>query len=480
MTGTLVLLLVYAVLLVGAGAVVARRVRASKDFFVAARSLPGSMVLVTMLAANIGAGSTVGATGLGYRHGLSAWWWSGSAALGCLVLGLVVAPRMHRLASAHGFFTVGDFLEWRFDRSVRVLIAALIWLGTLALLAGQLIAMAWAFEAIAGLPRVAGALLSALVLVLYFSGGGLLASAWVNLLQLGTLLVGFGLAIPFAWSAAGGWEGLRGAAGPGAAGAYGSFTGMGAAGILGLAVVFVPSFFVSPGLVQKTFGARSAGAARWASLGNAAALAAFAFVPALFGMAMRAVEPGLSNPEMALPRLTTDVLPPWVGGLALAALFAAEISTADAVLFMLATSLSRDLFQAVLRPKASDAELLRVGRLAAGVGGGLGILLALVLPSVASALKLFYGVLTAALLVPLLGGLLWRRPTAAHARVAIAASTLTTGFLLLALAGRPSGAWLPSVAGVAVAALVFASAWIVRTDDRPGGGARPPAGPGGA
>ncbi len=54
----------------------------------------------------------------------------------------------------------------------------------------------------------------------------------------------------------------------------------------------------------------------------------------------------LANPELALPRLTTDVLPPWLGGLALAALFAAEISTADAVLFMLSTSLSRDLFQA--------------------------------------------------------------------------------------------------------------------------------------
>ena len=145
---------------------------------------------------------------------------------------------------------------------------------------------------------------------------------------------------------------MRAAAGDGAAGGYGSLTGMGAAGILGLAVVFVPSFFVSPGLIQKTFGARSPSRRALGVVGNAAALAVFAFVPAIFGMAMRAVEPGLANPELALPRLTTDVLPPWVGGLALAALFAAEISTADAVLFMLSTSLSRDLFQAVLRPKA--------------------------------------------------------------------------------------------------------------------------------
>jgi SSS family solute:Na+ symporter len=461
-SATLVLLLVYAALMVVAGLLVARRVKASNDFFVAARSLPGSMVFVTMLAANIGAGSTVGATGLGYRHGLSAWWWSGSAAIGCLVLGLLVAPRLNRLAAAHSFFTMGDFLQWRFDRSVRVLVAAVLWLGTLSLLAGQLLAMAWALDVIAGLPRATGALLSALVLVLYFSGGGLLASAWVNLLQLSVLLVGFGLAIPYSWSAAGGWAGLRAAAGADTASSYGSFTGMGAAGILGLAVVFVPSFFVSPGLVQKTFGARSPAGARWASLGNAAALAAFAFVPALFGMAMRAVEPGLANPELALPRLTTDVLPPWVGALALAALFAAEISTADAVLFMLSTSLSRDLYQAVLRPDATDAELLRVGRVAAGVGGVLGVVLALVLPSVALALKLFYGVMTAALLMPLLFGLLSRRPRAGHARVAIVVSILATSGLLLALQGSPSGDWLPTVAGVGLAGVVLASACLWR------------------
>jgi SSS family solute:Na+ symporter len=418
------------------------------------------MVFATLLAANIGAGSTVGATGLGYQHGLSAWWWSGSAALGCLVLGLAVAPRMHRLAVRHGFFTVGDFLEWRFDRSVRVLIAAILWLGTAALLAGQLIAMAWAFEVIAGLPRLWGALLSAVILTAYFSGGGLMASAWVNLMQLATLLVGFLLAVPFAWTVGGGWGGLRGAAGASAAPEYGSLAGMGVAGILGLVVVFVPSFIVSPGLIQKTFGARSASAAGRAALGNAAALALFAFVPALLGMSMRSVEPGLANAEMALPRLTMDVLPPWLGGLGLAALFAAELSSADAILFMLATSLSRDLYQAVLRPGATDAQLLRVGRGAAVAGGTLGLVLALLLPSVVAALKLFYGIMTAALFVPLVVGLFSVRPGAVHARVAIALSVVGTGVGLLVLSGTPHGGWLPSVVGMGLGLLAFAVAWL--------------------
>jgi SSS family solute:Na+ symporter len=460
MSATHVLLVLYAATLVGAGLWASRRVRGSGDFFVAGRKLPTAMVFATLLAANIGAGSTVAAAGLGYREGLSAWWWSGSAAIGCMVLGLVVAPRMHRLAVEHRFYTVGDFLEWRFDRVVRVMIAAVLWVGTVALLAGQLIAMAWAFEVIAGLPRLFGALLSGLIVTAYFSGGGLVASAWVNLVQLATLLVGFALAVPFAWSVAGGWPGLRVAAGVEAAGQYGSLVGMGWAGILGLVVIFVPSFIVSPGLIQKTFGAESARAASRAALLNGAALALFAFVPALLGMAMRSVDPGLANSEMALPLLTMEVLPPWLGGLGLAALFAAELSSADAILFMLSTSLSRDLYQAVLRPGATDAQLLRVGRGAAVAGGVLGLALAMVLPSVVLALKIFYGIMTAALFVPLLVGLLSSRPGAGQARVAIVLSVVGTAGALVGLAGTPAAGWVPSVVGMGLGLAVFATAWV--------------------
>jgi SSS family solute:Na+ symporter len=456
MNVTLVLLGLYACLLVGAGLYVSRRVKGSGDFFVAGRRLSTGLVFTTLLAANIGAGSTVGAAGLAYRHGLSAWWWSGSAAVGCVLLGLVVAPRLHRLASERGFLTVGDFLEARFDRSVRGLVAVILWIGTLSILAGQLIAMAWALEVIAGLPKPIGCLVSGLVMVAYFSAGGLLAAAWVNLIELAVLLVGFVAAVPFAWSAAGGWDGLRIAAGPDTAATYGSFFGMDGALLLGLFVTFVPSFAVSPGLVQKTFGARSARSARAAVLGNALALAAFAFVPALLGMAARATRPHLGNPELALPTLLAEVLPPWVGGLGLAALFAAEISTADAVLFMLSTSLSQDLYKTFIDPAASDERLLRVSRRTAVGAGALGIALALALPSVADALKAFYGIMTVALFVPLLWGLVDARPRARVARVAVLGAVAATVVTLWALGGQAARAWLPYAAGMAVAAAVFA------------------------
>ena len=78
MTVTIWLLAAFVVLQLGVGLWIGRRVRGASDFFVAGRRLPALLVFATFLAANIGAGSTVGAASIGYRIGLGAWWWNAS------------------------------------------------------------------------------------------------------------------------------------------------------------------------------------------------------------------------------------------------------------------------------------------------------------------------------------------------------------------------------------------------------------------
>ena len=89
----LALLVAYSAAQIALGLWIGRRVQTAGDFFVAGRRLGPGLIFSTMLAANIGAGSTVGATGLGYRDGLAAVWWVGSAAVGSLVLALWIGPR---------------------------------------------------------------------------------------------------------------------------------------------------------------------------------------------------------------------------------------------------------------------------------------------------------------------------------------------------------------------------------------------------
>ena len=102
----LLLLLAFSAAQILLGLYIARRVTGAKDFFVAGRALGPGLIFSTLLAANIGAGSTVGAAGLGYRDGLSAWWWVGSAGIGSLVLALLDRPahptRRRGARPAHG------------------------------------------------------------------------------------------------------------------------------------------------------------------------------------------------------------------------------------------------------------------------------------------------------------------------------------------------------------------------------------------
>ena len=193
-----VLVIAYTVGLTVFGVWIGRRVKGAADFFVAGRSLTWPLVGGTVLAANIGAGTTVGAAGLAYRDGLSAWWWNGSVGLGTLVLAFWVGPRLWALASARGYFTLGDYLEDRYGGTVRGLAALLLAIGTLAILAGQLIAGAAVLEVIAGLPKWQGVAIGGVAMTLYFTAGGLLSSAWVNAVQLVVLIAGFLIAVPLA------------------------------------------------------------------------------------------------------------------------------------------------------------------------------------------------------------------------------------------------------------------------------------------
>jgi solute:Na+ symporter, SSS family len=453
----LLLLIVYSVLLVGIGLWIARLVKGAGDFFVAGRKLSAPLIFSTVLAANIGAGTTVNTTALAFQEGLSAWWWVGSAAIGSLVLAFVVGPRMWQLAERHGFYTMGDFLEWRYGRETRGLVSSLIWLATLSMLAGQLIAGAAVLEVVAGIPKWAGALIGGVVMTSYFVAGGLLSSAWVNMVQLTVLLVGFALAVPFIVSGVGGMEAIRETAAttPGF-GHVLSSSGPGSGWTL--LFLLAPAFMVSPGLVQKAYGAKDARAVRLGIGVQALVLMAFALMPVVIGMAARTAHPDLSAQDQVLPFMMMAYLPPLLGALALAAIFSAEVSTCDAILFMLATSLSQDLYKRFVHPAATDRDVLRVARLAAAAGGALGVVLAILLPTVVAAFTIFYSLLAVALFVPVMGGLFAPRALSREALAAIFTGVLVRIAIEAVYAGQGVGLLDPTLLGVlAAAAAYFAS-----------------------
>jgi solute:Na+ symporter, SSS family len=459
MTLQLAILLGYSALLVGLGLWIGRRVSGTKDFFVAGRQLGPGLIFSTMLAANIGAGSTVGATGLGYRDGMSAWWWVGSAAMGSLVLALFIGPRIRAIAARHDLKTVGDFLELRYGRNVRAITSLLLWMGSLAIPAAQLIAIASILNVVAGVPKYAGCLIGGGVVIVYFTAGGLLTSAWVNMVQLTVKLAGFAIALPLALHGVGGWSGVS-AVEAGNASYWNPWHG-GESGWMYLALLG-PAFIVSPGLLQKIYGARDDRAVRLGVGMNALGLLLYAGVPPLMGIIARARFPALPNHELALPMVLMHGVPPLVGSLGLAAVFSAEISAADAGLFMLTTSLSQDLYKRFLNPHADDRRVLAVTRAAAIGCGAVAVGLAIVSPTIIGVIGVFYGLLVVSLFVPVLAGLYVGRAGTPEALASIGGGVATMIAVHVTTGGRGIVGLTPVLAGLGAAAVGFLAVFISR------------------
>ena len=422
MNGYTWVIMLYALLLIGVGFIITRRVKGSADYFVGGRKFGPALLFITMVAPNIGAGSTVGVAGLGFKVGISAAWWIVASAVGTFVLAFIVGPALWRLAKKHDFYTLGDYLDYRYNRNFRGLISLMMAIGTVAIFAGQLMGIAWILSAVAGISKTVGILIGAVVVVLYFGAGGLLAAAYVNIIEATVKLIGFLIAIPFVLSYVGGWSGLEAtiAANMGDAAqsaSYFSFDGAGVSTILGFFLMLTPSFFISPGLIGKVYGAKNQKTVIVGTCLCGLVMLAFALVPAFLGMAAAAVVPNLTERELALPIVMKECMPFWASALALAAIFSAEVSAADAVLYMITSSFTKDLYKTFLKPDISDEMLLKSGRIVAAVAGVLGTCMAIVLPNIITALSIFYSLMSVSLTAPLLFGLFSKRPSTTAAFV---------------------------------------------------------------
>ena len=402
----LLVIFLYALILIALGVFIGRKAKSASDFFVAGRNFNSGLLFTTLIAANLGAGSTVGVTALAYQYGLSAWWWIGSAGIGSMILAFIIGPKIWKISREYNFYTLSDYLDKRYSKFFSGFISIMMSIGTLALFSGQLLGIAWILEVVAEIPKIYGVIIGAVVTTLYFAAGGLLSSAFVNILEVAVILIGFVIALPFVWNFSGGLENIK-ANIPDTK--YFDFFGMGSTAIIGYIVMLVPSFFISPGLIGKVFAAKDERSIKIGTSLNGLVQLIFAIIPVVIGVATFSKFPDLARPDLALPTAMKNMMPFFAGSIALAAIFAAEVSTADTVLYMLAGSLTNDIYKRFFNPDISDSKLLTLSRITTVICGIIGVILALKLESIISALTIFYSLMSVSLSAPLIFGLFTKR-----------------------------------------------------------------------
>jgi len=455
----LVVVVLYLIVVVAIGLWAGRGERDATDYFLAGRALPWYLIGFSLFASNMSGASFVGLMGAAYEHGMVVFNYEWTATLVLIFFALFMLPVFLRSR----LFTVPAYLEARFDRRSRLAYAGftiltLMFIDTAGALyaGGIVISTAWPqvalWQTCAALALLAG---------LYTLFGGLRAVVVTDALQAVLMIGGAGLIFWFGLEAIGGWRALTEA-----------FTGdrlrllrpaddgfLPWPGILGVILLGFYYWTLNQYFVQRTLAARSLDEARKGALFGGLLKLPNVFLMILPGIMAVALLPELDNPDRVFPALAFELLPLGLRGLVLTALLAAIMSSLDSALNAAASLLTMD-FVKPLRPATSERALLAIGR---GFTALLILLAALYAPVIERFGSLFqYFQSTLAHLVPpivavYLGGLFWRRLTAAGAFWGLAGG-LALG-LALFIAQRVTGAWaalgLPGIHFTYMAVVVF-------------------------
>jgi SSS family solute:Na+ symporter len=172
---------------------------------------------------------------------------------------------------------------------------------------------------------------------------------------------------------------------------------------------------------------------------------------------------------LVLTSIVRDFLPVGLRGVVFAALLAAVMSTGDSILNNASVIFTRDLYQKLFHPDASDRSLMVCSISATLVIGTGGVIAALTLPDVFELLVYTYTIWAPSIVPPLCVALLWGGPhdrlVAPWAAVpAIIAGIAATFLWGQSVAGEPFG--VPAVAVGVLANLATLAAMHRWTRDR--------------
>ncbi|MGO1054377.1 sodium:solute symporter [Crossiella sp. CA198] len=410
-------MITYLVAMVAIGWWAARRAKNKSEFLVAGRRLGYVMYSGTMSAVVLGGASTVGGIGLGYQFGLSGAWMVLTIGLGVLGLSLVFAARITRLK----VYTVSEMLDLRYGGKAAPVSGVVMWAYSLMLMATSTIACATIFGVLFGMSHIPSVLLGGGIVVLYSVLGGMWSITATDIVQFVVKSVGILLVLlPAAIIKAGGFSAMAAKLEP----QFFSLWTIGGDNIFKYVLLYFFGLLIGQDIWQRVFTARDDKVARVGGTFSGIYCLVYAFAGALIGTATKALYPVLESRDRAFATIVTEALPVGLKGLVLAAALAAVMSTASGALIACATVAGNDLWPRLRRNPAAGDDL-RTTRLFTLVLGLLGVAIACLVSDVVTALDVAYNLLVGGLLVPILGGLVWRRATRTGALAAMTLGGLT-------------------------------------------------------
>jgi len=396
----LLIIILYFALTVGIGLYAKRQSTSSAAFHGA-----GLGVLMCVAAGTgewLGGTSTTGISEYGYAFGISGAWYTIANGIGIIVLALFFAKLYRSLETV----TVPGIVEKFIGLEARIVSSILLTFVMLAVGTAQVIAAGTLGVTVLGLDFTTSVLILGTGFIVYTLAGGMMAVGYTNTLHLIAMYGGMLLAAAAVLSDVGGMQVLREALPEN----YFNWSNIGIDKVSSWIIASILGACTAQAGIQPILAARDVKVAKQAAVITALVVAPFGLLTALLGMAARVKFPELANAKLALPALMMSQ-DPVVGGLVLAAIMAATLSTVSPIILACGTMITKDIYQQKINPRATDTEVLRVSRLVTGLAGAVCMAVAILMYNSTRILDMVYFAysIRGSLFVILLLGIYWRK-----------------------------------------------------------------------
>lgn len=446
----LVIIIAYMAMIAVVGIMSQKKVKDTKDYYVAGRSLPTFVLVATICASVIGGSALIGKGGYAYNGGVV-----------CIAIGLpymvgmfifsAFSGKISHVGHKYGFTSMSEMMGYRFGKAVKYITAIMVAYTSMSTVGAQISATGTIISTIGGdnVSYLVGALIATVIFVSYTASSGLFGVVYTDVIQFVVLIAFVYILLPIAGvNQVGGFGELIAKTDPA------KWNWNLSPEIITLIVTNFVMTIAGAEFWQRAFAAKDRKTAFKGQFWGTSVYAVTIVITMFIGLAAAILFPTLiedyGTADYAIPVMIVKILPAGLTGLTLAGVLSVMMSSADSYLLVSTQAIIGDL----VKPnnnKLDEKQELWLSRLCSIVFGVLAFLVAMFFRSAYDALMFGWTFYAATLGVPCLAALVWKKATTAGVLAGMAVGFVIS--IVWKLAGNPFGIG-STIIGVVLNAIV--------------------------
>lgn len=338
------------------GVVSGRRVKNAADFDTGGKSSGSLLVTGAIVGTLVGGSSTIGTAQMAFRFGLSAWWFTLGAALGCLLLGFWLCGPLR----ASGHATIQGIIRQEYGEGAGVVTSVLTSVGIILNIVAQILSANALLGTIFGLSPAWCGGITILIMACYVLFGGIRGTSVLGIIKLVLLYIGAAACGGYALHLAGGRAALLSAL-PRAQ--YFNLFARGPGIDLGAGLSACLGIISTQTYVQAILSAKTDAAVKKGALFSVLLTPPIGLLSIFVGYYMRIAFPEMDAAQ-AFPQFILSCMPPAFAGVVLATLLIAVVGTGSGMALGFAAIFTNDIYKRFINRQAGGRRQLAVSRAA--------------------------------------------------------------------------------------------------------------------